>query len=352
MQLSLLDTNYDTLSPPSTRYQGSKLKLLNWLRKHLGNLDFSTALDAFGGTGSVSFLMKQMGKSVTYNDYLRFNSLMAQGIIANKDTYLTDDDINFICSKNNIQYKDFIFNTFQDIYFTKDENIWLDMVAQNIPLLEDKNKIGLAYYALFQACLVKRPYNLFHRQNLYVRLADVPRSFGNKATWEGAFPKYFANFAKEANKAIFSNGTICESICYDALEVPGEYDLVYIDTPYINSKGIGVDYRDFYHFLEGLVNYEEWPDLIDTSRKHLPMKRKYSPWSDHKTIKNAFRDLFIKYKQSLLVISYRSDGIPSENEIVSILISIGKQVDIIRYGSYKYALSKNNSSDELLIIAR
>jgi len=30
-------------------------------------------------------------------------------------------------------------------------------------------------------------------------------------------------------------------------------DLVYIDTPYISAKGIGVNYFDFYHFLEGIV---------------------------------------------------------------------------------------------------
>ena len=35
----------------------------------------------------------------------------------------------------------------------------------------------------------------------------------------------------------------------DALDVPGDYDLVYVDTPYIPKSGVGVDYQDFYHFL-------------------------------------------------------------------------------------------------------
>jgi len=30
----------------------------------------------------------------------------------------------------------------------------------------------------------------------------------------------------------------------------------FLDTPYVNEKGIGVDYADFYHFLDGLVNYK------------------------------------------------------------------------------------------------
>ena len=35
----------------------------------------------------------------------------------------------------------------------------------------------------------------------------------------------------------------------DIFDVKDDYDLVYIDTPYISQKGGGVDYHDFYHFL-------------------------------------------------------------------------------------------------------
>jgi len=59
---------------PSTRYQGSKRKILPWLWSCLRELDFSSALDVFGGTGSVSFLFKKMGKEVTYNDRLQLTT--------------------------------------------------------------------------------------------------------------------------------------------------------------------------------------------------------------------------------------------------------------------------------------
>lgn len=45
---------------PSTRYYGSKRKLLSWLCRHLCTIRFDTVLDAFGGTGSVSLLFKAM----------------------------------------------------------------------------------------------------------------------------------------------------------------------------------------------------------------------------------------------------------------------------------------------------
>ena len=50
---------------PTTRYQGSKRKILPWLYECLRNYEFHTVLDAFGGTGMVSYLFKRMGKRVT-----------------------------------------------------------------------------------------------------------------------------------------------------------------------------------------------------------------------------------------------------------------------------------------------
>ncbi|MCK5269770.1 MAG: DNA adenine methylase, partial [Sedimentisphaerales bacterium] len=58
---------------PSTRFQGSKLKIAEWIWNAIADLDFNTVLDAFGGTGSVGYVLKDKGKKVTYNDILKFN---------------------------------------------------------------------------------------------------------------------------------------------------------------------------------------------------------------------------------------------------------------------------------------
>lgn len=58
---------------PSTRYQGSKRRILRWLYDNLNNLEFESVLDGFGGTGSVSYLFKLMQKKVTFNDVLLAN---------------------------------------------------------------------------------------------------------------------------------------------------------------------------------------------------------------------------------------------------------------------------------------
>ena len=52
-----------------------------------------------------------------------------------------------------------------------------------------------------------------------------------------------------------------------------------------------------------------------------------------------------------MVISYRSNGIPAIEELVGILRELNKEVRIHRGVEMKYALSKRQSS-EVLIIAR
>jgi adenine-specific DNA methylase len=339
--------------PPATRYQGSKLKLLDWIWENVADLDFETVLDAFGGTGSVSYLFKDRGKAVTYNDALRFNHWVGTALIENSGVPLTARAIDTLQRrKPGRVYDDFIARTYRNIFFTGDENAWLDVVCQNIPQLKSRYERAVAYYALFQACLSKRPYNLFHRKNLYMRTANVRRQFGNKATWDKPFGEHFRHFAGEANRALFAPARPCRAICADALAITGDYDLVYIDPPYVNRRGVGVDYLDFYHFLEGLVDYENWASRIDRRRKHRPLRREASPWTDPKQIGEAFSRLFRRFASSIVVVSYRSDGIPSAEELMSRLREVKRDVRCLRFGSYRYVLSTNRSSDELLLIGQ
>lgn len=182
-QLSLFNYNdIPTVSKfPTTRYQGSKLKFIDWIWNCIKDIPFHTALDAFGGTGCVAYKLKQEGKSVAYNDILPFNYFIGKALIENKDTILEEWETKSLLQEHpNVIYPHFIADTFKDIYFTEEENHWLDIVSTNIRSIQNTYKQSIAYFALFQSCIIKRPYNLFHRKNLYVRLQNVKRSFGNK----------------------------------------------------------------------------------------------------------------------------------------------------------------------------
>jgi adenine-specific DNA methylase len=349
-QIDLFGKELRLIKLPSTRYQGSKYKIVKWIWEKIEKFSFNKFLDAFGGTGVVAYYMKRMGKEVHYNDYLKFNYYIGLALIENNSVILSEEKVKSIIEKStNMIYKNFIFNTFKDIYYSDDENEWLDIVIQNIESLQDIYEKYLAYYALFQSSLVKRPFNLFHRKNLYIRNADVKRSFGNKRTWDTPFEVHFLNFVNEINNLIFNNNRNNKSFNLDVFELSENYDLVYIDPPYTSQKGVTVDYLDFYHFLEGIVNYEVWDNMIDYRTKHKRLKRIYNPWNDPKKIKNIFREVIYKFKDSIICISYRSDGIPSIEEIKSFVKEYKRNIDVYYFNKYRYVLS-NDDTQEVLII--
>jgi adenine-specific DNA methylase len=336
---------------PSTRFQGSKRKLTEWIWANVAELTFDTVLDVFGGTGAVSHLFKTAGKQVTYNDNLAFNWNIGLALIQNSEIQLTSSDVSLILEPQpGIKYPDFIQRTFAEIYFTDEENVWLDRVVYNIDhMLTDPIKQAIARFALYQACIIKRPYNLFHRANLYMRMADVERSFGNKATWDTPFDTHFRFFVEEANASVFDNGQLNYALRRDALETPTGADLVYIDPPYLNKKGVGVDYLDFYHFLEGLTCYDQWPERIDYRTKHKRLLRQDSPWNRAEGILDAFEAVIKRHQESILVVSYRDNGIPSKSQLLQLLRQYKRNVREAEK-SQKYALAIE-ASKELLLIA-
>lgn len=340
---------------PSTRYQGSKRKIVDWIWEHLSKLDFDSLLDAFAGTGAISHKAKQMNKRVVYNDYLKFNHQIGLSIIENSSEQLTDEETNFLLqAHDNLNYPDFIQNEFEGLYFTDEENAWLDRMQVNIGQLDNKYKRAIAYSALGQSCLAKRPYNLFHRANLYMRTEDVERSFGNKTTWEKPFETHFKKNVEEFNDAVFDNGEKNEAYNRDILEwKPPETDLVYLDPPYYDrtKQNGATDYQFYYHFLEGFMQYDDWPNMIDDSVKTKRLEHDPSPWTDPDRIYDAFNQIFDVFSDRIIVLSYNSAGLPTPEELKDMLEERKENV-VAEAKEHQYALSTHeDSADELLFLA-
>lgn len=342
---------------PTTRYQGSKRKILPWLYDCIKDIEFDTVLDAFGGSGMVSYLFKRMGKTVTYNDIFRFNQIIGQSIIENNNVLLTDEDILFILSSQKVETT-FISDTFKGIYFLDDENLWLDMIIQNIERLSERYssnisryKKAIAYNALFQSCMVKRPYNLFHRKNLEMRTRDVKRNFGNKTTWDRPFPEHFQSFVHEINRSIYNSNKNCKAISKDVFAVKAiNYDLVYLDPPYIKCKGESnesSDYLKCYHFLEGIANYPLWKTLIDDTSFNKRIFQSYTPnYFTPKDPNNVFECLIKKFRNSIIILSYRYGGIPTIEDLSQIMLKYKPYLTVYDK-HYKYALNKQNGNSVL-----
>ncbi len=345
---------------PSTRYTGSKRRLLPHLYQVFQHLEFNSAADIFCGTSSVAYLMKKMGKQVIVNDYLHSNHWTGKAIIENNHVTLSEDDIQYIAEigseleSGSGEEKGVISSNFKDYYFTDEENKWLDRCRARIESFstrcvydELEFKKALAYHALFQSALRKRPFNLFHRKNLYLRLADVVRQFGNVTTWNRSFSNHIVEMANEVNGLVYDNGLSNSAYCENAntwLAPPT--DLVYLDPPYVwgGASESKVDYVVKYHFLEGIARYDEWSELIDQNSPLLAVKDGYKKWpggtGDSSTVLNAlYKTLFERYADRTIVLSYRDNGIPTVHEL-SKMIKAVKPYVYYQTIPYKYALRK------------
>lgn len=349
---------------PVTRYQGSKRKIVQWIYEKTKDLKFQTVLDGFGGSATVSYLFKKMGKQVTYNDKLRFNFIIGKALIENQDVKFLNEDLVTLKGKHGyVNYSNVIQRNFKEIYYLKNENRWLDLIAPNVvqmnhyhpPVLDYKKAI--AHYALFQACLIKRPYNLFHRKNLNIRTADVERNFGNKATWDRPFPFYLKKFIDEANSLVFDSRVECRSSnksIFDLDEL--EYDVVYLDPPYLrkNVSPTSSNYLSFYHFLEGLSMYHEWEHFIDYQKAHLPLKE-IANQNDftNANVKEKFEEMIYKFRRSKIILSYKKGGNPSVDYLIKLMKKIKGNATTASI-QYSYALNKQNGdakfNREVLII--
>ena len=115
---------------PSTRYTGSKRKLLSWIYSHIGAIPFGSALDAFGGSGSVSLLFKAMRKRVTYHDRLRFNEDVGRTVLADRPA-LSRVEVEAMLRAVK-PCVGVISQHFSGIFFKGEENAWLDGFANTL----------------------------------------------------------------------------------------------------------------------------------------------------------------------------------------------------------------------------
>jgi len=337
-------------SLPTTRYYGSKKRLLPWIYETLKDLPFHTVLDGFGGTASVSLLFKAMGKEVTFHDALLCNTIAAKALLADTLPFANPEEVQYFFDEI-IPRHGFIAQTFSGKFYLDSENEWLDGAVAAIAAQPIGEKEAL-YYCLFQACLQKRPFNLFHRANLNLRTCkSVAQSFGNQTTWDTPFPVLAKRAYLELEKAIWRSPAKLHVLpSSDVSALSSSYDLVYLDPPYINPKNTGDDYLRRYHFLEGLSQYENWPSMIDHSYNNLQLKKNIhvTEWQSKRHFKDRLFNLVEKHSHSIVALSYVTEAFPSEHELNTLFKQQFCSVKIVKK-ELPHALSQGKKN-ELMII--
>lgn len=311
---------------PQTRYMGSKQSLLQHIANATSRFDFTSVLDLFCGSGVVSYMFKTLGKQVISNDYMTMNSTFASALISNSKVTLSEEDINFLLSESDTEVDDFVSKTYKDIYYSDLDNKFIDLVRSNISKLKNKTKKDIAMSALIKSCIKKRPRGIFTYTG--IRYDDGRKDL------RMSFEEQFRNAVKELNDAIFDNGMICKTLNQDSMQTRVKADLVYIDPPYYSPTSDN-EYVRRYHFVEGLArNWENVEMQWETKTKKF--KNYPTPFSTRNGVYEAFDKLFSRYQDSILVISYSSNSLPTKAEMVKLLSQYKDCVDVIAI-DYRYS---------------
>ncbi|MCB5953954.1 Dam family site-specific DNA-(adenine-N6)-methyltransferase [Enterococcus sp. CWB-B31] len=331
---------------PTTRYMGSKSKLIDIIYDVSSHFEFDTVLDLFSGSGIVSYLFKTMGKKVYSNDYMHFSYLFSKALIENNKVRLDSDDINYLLENKNDEDR-FVSNTFQHLYFSDVDNSFIDRTKNNIQNLDNEYKRALAMSALVRACMKKRPRGIF----TYIGLDKYDD--GRKDV-KLSLKKQFENAVTEFNDAVFDNKQRNKSFNVDAMDLKKKVDLVYLDPPYYSPLSDN-EYVRRYHFVEGLS--KNWVGVdIQQNTKTKKIKNYPTPFSNRANAYEAFEKLFKKYKESIIMVSYSSNSFPTKEEMIGLLSKFKRVVEVLPV-EYTYSFANkgegnpNNKVKEYIFIA-
>lgn len=324
---------------PSTRFMGSKEKMLSYILGVASQFNYESVLDLFSGSGVVSYMFKTAGKQVLSNDYMAFSANITKALVENSNIKLDEKDLKVILDEST-PTDNYVSETFKDLYFHDEDNAFIDMIRANLKKLQDDTKKSLVLAALVRACLKKRPRGIFtytgHRYD------DGRRDLSL------SLKEQFMEAVAAVNNAVFDNGKDNSSRHGDAMTTEQRADLVYIDPPYYSALSDN-EYVRRYHFVEGLVR--DWKGVeMQWHTKTKKFKSYPTPFSKKKGAYDAFDKLFEKYQDSILIVSYSSNSLPTKDDMLEIMKKYKKNVEVVSV-DYKYSFGNqkhkvgNNKND-------
>ncbi|HZS77707.1 MAG TPA: DNA adenine methylase [Ktedonobacteraceae bacterium] len=326
---------------------GSKQGILPYIWDAVKHLPFTTVLDAFSGSGCVGYMFKTQGKAVISNDFLKYSYHLANALIANSTETLSEDDRAMLLAENPAR-QNFIQETFGNIYFDDTDNLFLENTIANIQQLSSPFKQSLALSALNRACIKRRPRGVF----TYVG----HRYDDGRKDLRLSLQQQFLQAIDILNEAVFDNGQQNLALNQDVFSLDVTPDLVYLDPPYYTPLSDN-DYLRRYHFVEGLSCYWQGVEILHHT-KTKKLRKYYTPFDSCIEVYGGFERLLKKFSQSILVVSYSSNSLPTRDELTEMLKALKKNVFVhiiphkYSFGTHAHKVgNQNNTVQEYLFVA-
>lgn len=331
---------------PPTRFMGSKRKLLGEIWNVASRFEFDSVVDLFSGSGIVGYMFKSHGKTVISNDYMAMSATFTKAMVENNTVTLPIAEAEKLLIKQG-EVDHFVSDTFKDLYYTDEENELIDILRANISAMDDQYKKAIAMTALIRACTKKRPRGIFtytgHRYD------------DGRKDLQKTLSQQFLEAVEAVNNAVFDNHKANKSVNGDAMALEVEKpDLVYIDPPYYSPLSDN-EYVRRYHFIEGLAR--DWKGVeIQEHTKTKKFKSYPTPFSTKNGAYEAFDKLFSKFSDGILIVSYSSNSLPTQEDMVALMKKYKEHVEVVPV-DYKYAFGNQadakthrNSVQEYLFI--
>ena len=172
--------------------------------------------------------------------------------------------------------------------------------------------------ALIRACVKKRPRGIFTYTGM--------RYNDGRADLRKTMECQFREAIEQINGAVFSNGLECAAFLGEATEFDHPADLVYLDPPYYSPHSDN-QYVRRYHFVEGLARSWEGVE-IQQHTKTKKFKSYATPFSTYEGSVSAFRKIFDRYRDSIIVVSYSSNSLPEKEELFELLHEYKRNVAV------------------------
>lgn len=272
------------------RYLGNKFKLLPFIRRIVDEEcnNVTSVLDAFSGTGSVSFAF--LDKQLFVNDMMYCNFLAALCWFSpqNVDIRRLEELLEYYNKVDTSRKDNYMYQTFRDTYFSADVCRRIGFIREDV---ERKYIVGELNERERAAVITSLVYAMDRISNTYGHYDSYIQNAIYNNDFELRLPNldYGLNlknrcFNMDAN--ILASEVIC--------------DLAYLDPPY-NSR----NYCDAYHLLENVAQWKK-PEVEGVARKmdRSSMKSKYCKVTANESLEELVDKLHCRY----IMLSYNNNG--------------------------------------------
>lgn len=353
------------------RYIGNKENIIEKIHSILqeNNVQGESFFDFFSGTTSAGRFYKELNYRILSSDILYFSFCLQKAYLENNsipkfekllpalpnkniatNLFATplDSVLSYLNSIPDVQ--GFIYNNYTPagtshleqprMYFSNENGLRIDAIRQQIEQWKNENLLTESEYFILITCLIETV-------SFYANVAGVYAAFHKK--WD---PRAVKKLELRTIK-FYNNNKANEVYNVDSMDLINDIDvdILYLDPPYNERQ-----YLPNYHIIETIAKYDN-PQIKGVTG----MRNYESKKSTFCNAKTALRDLELiaqKARYKYLVLSYNSEGIMKQGDIVETLSKYGnvklEQFQYLRFKSNNNGLSKTKKHiyEQLYILSR